>query len=388
MYLAHQLIHNAIRWLGAVFNERMTMVSVFLSVAIINGLIVLAIVQDYCAKHRCYSRIYWRNWPKLNSCVFRWAHARHLDHLMSFAKILFATDFTIREYWVFIRMVPDLYRIKKCVAKLDYIVDSSKAADVFALGKPALSSKLSPFLKKLLDRDDVACLEQCVHQQLISENELCAFGNLLANKLFCQAELTLQYNRADDRQQKAWIREQLARCNLQISGVYLTLIIHFVKKDKQVKAIVNRARQNGLSYKHLQQIYPAVIRAGELMQIAHDVVEFRYDLQEELIIGKINANYFLAKLESANLLVDTMTFNNLPSRAVSLYELPQALQTVFLETSHYYSRQLLKGCWRTRMVYSLLWEYEKQVGFFVKKPHRYQKDNADYQLLDVKEYTT
>ena len=147
---------------------------------------------------------------------------------------------------------------------------------------------------------------------------------------------------------------------------------HLVKKDKRIFDIVDKDTDNKLTYDDLEKIYPSGIKEGELMQIAHDMIEFRLDLRQEPIIGKITPNYFLAQLEKNGILAAAMEkLNSLPDRPVSFHELLTSIQKVYLEVGKHYRAQSLTISYIAWAINSLTWQYERMVGFFTEKPWHY-----------------
>ena len=270
--------------------------------------------------------------------------------------------------------MPHLYHLKLVFDKLDDIVDHAQASDLLSLGDTSLGPELNSFLQNLLDEQDLDALHQFVIKKLITQKELYAFLNLFSHLLVKQAALTLQYSETTQNDLKYLYRRQLAKKNLEVSGGYVALMMHLIKKDKRILEIVHHKEQNALTYDHLIQIYPLGTKSGELQQILHDVIEFRHDLYEEEALNQITPNYFLAELEDDFYSLDIQKVKEFPKRAVSFYELPKNIQQKFKEIAKEYRKQSFTIHVRAGIVYSLLWEYEKKVGFFKFKPHPDKKE--------------
>ena len=353
---------------------------------VLGGTFTVGLTQDYLAKNKNDSSLYWRNSPELADMAFQLAHHRYLDRPMSLSRVLSASDFSAQELMRTLHHISSLRRLKRVFDRLDDTIDGSRAADVLMFGDATLGPKLSVFLQKLLNKDDLSELRKFVEEGLITENELFAFGNLFAKKLHIQAELTLLYEREADFERKAQIREQISQQNLDISGAYLALIIHFIKQDKRVLAIVDRDEDNELTYDMLKHIYPVPTKAGELMQIVHDTAEFRYDLRQESVIHKISANYFLAQLEkNGALLASGEEIGKFPDRPVSFHELPGDTQKVFLDIEGNFKRESASLGRITECVYNFSWRYEKAVGFFAEKPRSHNTQDPSVNKEDSRQ---
>lgn len=241
------------------------------------------------------------------------------------------------------------------------------------MGEATLGVNLNPFLTNLLDKEDLNTLNEVAMSKLITEKELYAFGNLLSQKLYLQAMLTLRYQNSRDTNEKIITRKEIAQSNLDVAGIYLALIIHMIKQDKQILTLLQNSE---LTYEALKMVYPSATRAGELMQIAHDVPEFRYDLSQERVINKISPNYFLSALEGC---IDPNEINALPNRVLGFNELPDTIQGSFLKLADTYSQDASRINFSTSILYPSLWKYEKTIGFFADKPER----NKNNQWRDI-----
>ncbi len=348
----------------------MTLLNLLILVCFASGMAVISsLIQHYLAKNQSTSRLYLRNCPILPNLAFQLCHYYYLDHTLHLFNIFPASGFYIREYFTTIPHVPEFFSLKGLFDKLDDIIDGAVADKVLSFGKVILGPTPSPFLQKLLDKDDLHDLDQFVAKGLIKKEDMYAFGNLLANKLYIQSELTLEYQAESSAEKKALIREKISKEHLEVSGIYLVFIIHLVKKDKRIFDIVGKDMDNELTYDDLKKIYPSGVKEGELMQIAHDMIEFRLDLRQEPIIGKITPNYFLAQLEKNGILAAAMEkLNSLPDRPVSFHELPTSIQKIYLEVGKHYRTQSLTIGYIAWAVNSLTWQYERMVGFFTEKP--------------------
>jgi len=321
-------------------------------------------VQDRLAKKNPQSSLYWRNQTGLSNLIFQFAHARDVDRVMNLFKVLAPAEFTMYEFLLFLYHSDSIFKLKKLFNKLDDLIDNSQAADVVALGEATLGGNLNLFLKNLLDENDLKTLREVAMSKLITEKELNAFGNLLSQKLYLQAVLTLRYQNSNNVNEKINVRKEIAQLNLDVAGIYLALIVHMIKQDKKIPDMVINTP---LTYENLKKVYPSVTRAGELMQIAHDIPEFRYDLSQEMVINKISSNYFLSVLEG---LLDHNKIKALPNRVVGFNELPDTIQDEFLKLADTYRVEVSKINPTTSILYQSFWKYEKAIGFFAHKPAR------------------
>lgn len=325
-----------------------------------------ALLQYYLSRHRSFSRWYWRNFTSYSRLVLRVVHYVYFYELYLAISIAFSMRLNLRIILKLLRHAPYSRNLKRIVDKLDHIVDNAPASDLLALGNATLGPALSPFLLTLLDEHDVQAFAQFVETGCMSKEELCAFGNLLAYKLHRQAQLTIDYTQTTDKPKKAHIRMALAQENIEITGVCFALCAQFSQKDPRIIERVQRQEDNQLTYTHLQATFPKTTRAGELSQVIHDTIEFRYDLHHEPAIQKISANYFLALLESHGAIESAIA--TLPSRTVNQYELPpfaqQALGTL---------ESILKSGAKTMglipgLLLRVSWGYLKRIGFYLEKP--------------------
>lgn len=337
---------------------------------LIAALLAMTGSQLFLAKYVPKSIFYWRNIPCLSLWVYTIGHSRFVKYPITLAILFSVMHLYPRDYWFIFRKALFLCRLKKLFGKLDDIVDSASPEVIIALGDASLGVNLSPFLKKLLDQDDLSVLNKFIEQNLITKKDLYAFCNLFANKLALQARFTLQYN----SNQNARLRENIAKNNIEISGAYLALLTHFIKKDPRVTDSIERNR--GLTYSALEHIYPKATQGGELIQTAHDIIDFRYDLIQQPKIGKICPNVFLAMLAQKP---DSDTvfplILNLPSRPVGIFELPNDVRTQLYVLVRDFKIKSLKINIISGVLYTLLWEYIKRVGFASDKL-KYQKKSA------------
>lgn len=333
-------------------------------------LFAIMISQLLLAKYFSKSICYWRNIPYLSLWVYTMAHSRLIKYPLSLAIVFSIMRFYPRDYWLIFRKAVYFYRLKKLFSKLDDIIDTAPPEMIIALGDASLGISLNPFLKKLLDQDDLLVLNQFIEQQLITKKELHAFCNLFANRLALQARLTLQYN----SKQNMKLREKIAAVNIEISGAYMALLVHFIKKDPRVIDFIEQNK--GLTYSALKPIYPKATQGGELIQIAHDIIDFRYDLIQQPKIGKICANVFLAKL-AQNYDSETIfpLILSLPPRPVSIYELSDTIRLQLNIMEHGFKIKSFKINIIFGLLYTLFWEYIKRAGFTGDKL-KYQKINC------------
>lgn len=339
-------------------------------------LFLMVAVQLFLAKYFSRSLCYWRNIPCLSLWAYKIAHSRLIKYPFCFIIIFSLMRLSPREYWFILKKALYFYQLKKLFSKLDDIVDNASPECIIGLGEASLGVNLNPFLIKLLAQEDLAILNKFIHKNLITERDLFAFCNLLANKIVLQARLTLHYN----SNQNSQLREKIAKNNIEISGAYVALLLHFIKKDK---AIINSIEQNrGLTYRALKNIYPKATQGGELIQIAHDIVDFRYDLIQQPKIGKICANSFIAKFcHSTNFKALHRTILNLPARPVGIFELPAAIRFQLSNLIQDYKLKAFKINLISALLFSLHWEYIKRMGFNSDKLN-YQKRSSSILLTN------
>lgn len=338
----------------------------------IAALIAILIYQLLLAKYFSTSIFYWRNFPCLPQCIYAIGHNRLIKYPISLAILFSAMHLYPRDYWLICRKAVFLSQLKGVFGKLDDIVDNASAEMILAWGDASLGLELNPFLKKLLDQDDLVILNKFIEQNLISKKELYAFGNLFANNLASQAKLTFEYK----LKQNAELQEAIAQNNIEISGAYLALMTHLIKKDSRVLASIEK--NNGLSYSVLQRIYPKVTQGGELIQIIHDLIDFRYDLMQQPKIGKVSANVFLARLAQNTDSEKVFTLIlNLPPRPVGVFELPSAVKSQLYLLANDFKSQSFKINTLYGLLYMIFWEYIKRIGFAHDKLKYQKKFNPD-----------
>ncbi|KTD56137.1 hypothetical protein Lsai_2267 [Legionella sainthelensi] len=334
---------------------------------IIVALFVIIVSQLFLAKYVTQSIYYWRNIPYLSLWVYTMAHSRLIKYPLSLAIVLSVMRLYPRDYWLIVRKSVHFYRLKKLFSKLDDIIDTASPDSIIALGDASLGIRLNSFLKKLLDQDDLLVLNQFIDQKLITKKELHAFCNLFANKLALQARLTVLYNSKKNMR----LREKIAAVNIEISGAYLALLVHFIKKDPRILDFIEQ--NGGLTYSALKPIYPKATQGGELIQIAHDIIDFRYDLIQQPKIGKICANVFLAKL-AQNYESETLfpLILSLPARPVNIYELSDTIRFQLSLMERDFKIRSFKINIIFGLLYTVFWEYIKRAGFTGDKL-KYQK---------------
>tara|TARA_R110000868_G_scaffold299497_4_gene559805 strand:+ start:1227 stop:2315 length:1089 start_codon:yes stop_codon:yes gene_type:complete len=355
--------------------------------SIITGLSVIGVlaIQRNLSYNNTKSLLYWRNIPVLSGFIFELAHYKYIDYLLSLSIVVAAADFEISQFIDFVQAVPSLRRVKNLFNKLDDIVDNNSVDQIYAYGEATLGTELSPFLLGLLDHEDKRVVDQLIADNMITRDEMISFCNVLANKLFMQTMLTNDYNLAESDTLKAEIRQQIAKENLEISGCYLALVIHFIKKDPRIKRLILSPGHQGLNYEEISLIYPTVTKAGELMQIAHDTPEFRYDLRNQPRIGKISANYFLAQLESNGCKTDFIkALPALPSRPVTVVELPERTRMVLNKVEHQFINEANKLGTSIGITCRLAWFHNKHVGFYEEKPSYYEKQKLHPPMMACK----
>jgi len=326
-------------------------------------------VQTYLAKNNSRSPWYWRNSLNLSNTIFNLSRYDFLDNMALTCEYLFAANFNVNQLIRALYHLPYARRLKLSVVKLDDIVDESPTSWILSLGKASLGPQISIFLQTLLDDEDTNRFHRFVSDGLISQIEMHSFINLLAYKVHRQAQLTLLYAQEQAIEKKALFREQIARENIEITGTCFALLTHFIKKDKRILDVVSQKTQNELTYDIVKAIYPNPTQIGELSQIEDDTLEFRYDLQQELLIGKICPNYFLAHLEKRGILSEVREeMNHLPERTVVLYELPPNVQKEFLVVRQMSLKKASKIGFISGYILWVCWEYDRRVGFYILKP--------------------
>lgn len=326
--------------------------------------------QHYLAKHKNSSRWYWRNSPKLADLAFQLARNLFAEYYVLAAKLFFSSNHKIKLLSTVMRA--PLIRLKILFESLDDKVDRMTPQQILTLGNATLGPIMSPFLKGLLDKDDLHFFNQLITKTLLSEADVFSFCNLIANKLWLEATLTLWYEQENDHATKADLRQQIAQENIEITGVYFAFVAHIVKKDTR---ILNN--NTPLTYNLLKTLYPEACLVGELDQIKHDSVEYRHDLQQETVIGKISPNYFLAQLEKKGILLDNIqALQDLPDRPVTLFEMPENVQVLFLETKKKFSKQAFKMGVTIGMTFNIAWEYQYRIGFYTRKPRSWRDSSV------------
>ena len=331
--------------------------------------LTIGLVQTYLAKHNSRSFWYWRNSLNLSNTIFNLSRYDFLDNAALTCEYLSAANFNVYQLTKALYHLPTARRLKLSVVKLDDIVDDSPAKWILSLGSPSLGPHVSPFLQTLLDDEDTNNINRFVSEGLISQVEMHSFMNLLAYKVHRQAQLTLLYEQEKSLEKKGLFREQMARENIEITGTCFALLTHFIKKDKRVLDAISQETQHELTYNILKAIYPNPTNIGELSQIEHDTLEFRYDLRQERLIGKICPNYFLAHLEKMGILSEVREeINNLPERTIVLYELPPNVQKEFLKVRKMTLKKAVKIGFLSRYILWVCWEYNRRVGFYIVKP--------------------
>lgn len=333
-------------------------------------LFTIGLAQTYLAKNNSQSAWYWRNSPNLSNTIFNLSRYNFLDNAAIICEYLFAAKFNVSQLVRALYHLPTAWRLKLSVIKLDGIVDEVPADWILSLGNATLGPQVSPFLQSLLDDGDINNFNRFVVDGLISQNEMHSFINLLAYKVHRQAQLITLYEQEQIIEKKGLLREQVACENIEITGTCFAMMTHFIKKDKRVLDVVSQETQNELTYDIIKTIYPNSTKIGELSQIEHDTLEFRYDLQREPLIGKICPNYFLAHLEKRGILSEVREeINNLPERTVVLYELPPNIQKEFLDIKKMSLKKAIKIGLLSGYVLWLCWEYNYRVGFYILKPN-------------------
>lgn len=332
---------------------------------------VLCRTQHYLARNRSNSLLYWRNASLLTDIVFQLARNAYIEHITLAAKIFFSSDQKIR--LLFMTLHSRLLRLKKLFEKVDDLVDSMTPEEILSLGDAILGPQMSPFLGRMLDEEDLCFINQLISEKLLTKEEIFSFCNLIAHKLHLQAHLTACYERENSSVIKATLRQQIAQENIEITGIYFIFVAHFIKKNKQILDLVSRNENNELTYEILKKIYPESSYVGELDQIKHDTIEHRYDLQQELLVGKISPNYFLAQLEKKGHLEHAkLELKQLSNRPVTYYELPSIIQQNYLDVKKYFIKQALKIGKIAGITFILIWEYQSRIGFYTTKPRSWR----------------
>jgi hypothetical protein len=330
----------------------------------------IGLSQHYLAKHKTNSRWYWRNSPKLSDFGFQLARNLFAEYTVLSAKLFFSSDRKIKLISMVIRA--PLIRLKTLFESLDDKVDSIPHQKILTLGNATLGPTMSPFLKCLLVEDDFHFFNQLIIKTLLSEAEIFSLCNLIANKLWLEATLTLRYEQESNPAIKADLRQQIAQENIEITGIYFAFVTHIVKKDKRILK-----KDTALTYNLLKTVYPKACLVGELDQIKHDSVECRHDLRQESVIGKISPNYFLAQLEKEGILGDAMhALHILPDRPVTLFEMPESVQKLFLKIKKEFSKQASKMGVTIGMTFNLAWEYQYRIGFYTRKPRSWRNSSV------------
>ena len=309
--------------------------------------------------------MYWRNFSKISNLFFQISRCNYVERFILAIDIFFAADFTLKQLMKALYNIPSSIRLKRIVDGLDDVVDGLQVPSILSLGEATLGHIPSPFLSSLLQPEDTQGFARLIREGLITEKELYSFCNLLAYKLYRQAILTLNYNQEHDEAQKKQLRLQITQENIEITGTCFALVAHFSIQKQKLLTIVS---EEALTYELVKSIYPQVTRAGELRQIIHDTMEFRYDLSQECVIGKLSPNYLLAQLESKGLLLaESHQINQLPYRSVNLYELPEKIRQVVLEIELMSIKKAINIKRLSGIVLWLSWKYNQYVGFYVEK---------------------
>ena len=329
---------------------------------------VLCRIQHYLARNRSCSLLYWRNSPILANTVFQLARNNYVEHVILTTKIFFSSDQKFK--LIFRTSHRRLLRLKKLFEKLDDVIDSMIPEEILSLGNSFLGPTMSPFLSNILNEEDLRFINQLNADGLLTKEEVFSFCNLIAHKLYVQANLTVHYEQEHNPTVKVVLRQRIAQENIEITGVYFIFVAHFIKKDKRVLDLISH---NELSYDLLKNIYPKSRQIGELDQIKHDTIEHRYDLQQERFIGKISPNYFLAQLESnGNIVGAQKALNQLSNRPVTYYELPSMIQRNYLNVRTYFIKEAFKLGKVAGIVLILIWEYQYRIGFYTTKPRSWR----------------
>lgn len=341
----------------------------FILFVLSTGLFLFVGLQVYLAKYSSNSILYWRQIAPIHQLILYFLRHPLLRSVTYCLGVLSYSEFSFREYLLVVYHFFDFYRLRTLFQRLDDIIDETPPNEILNFGQAKLGTELSLFLEHidaLLTNKERALLNRFIAKQLISKQALYAFGNVIAQQLCEQARLTNAYMLEMHQDKKIELRQKIAQTNLAVAGCYCVLAIHFIKKDPRISDIVQQANRP-LTYTDIKTIYPRATKGSELMQIMHDVPEFRTDLVKEKLVRKITPNYFLAALEPSQNAVLQQSIEHLPKRTVNFYELAQDIQVVFLTLQHEFMKQTWSLNPITRWLFTILWEYNYLIGFLAKK---------------------
>lgn len=323
--------------------------------------IFLLFMQRLLAKYNPQSRLYWRRIPIIGSFVFFCTRNPAISCAVYMLKGGVALNPSFKEWWFTVRHYLIFNRIRLIFSQLDDVCDTSLPQTILAMGPAHLGNELCPFLQNVLQKNHIRYFEHLIKPSLLSKRELVAFGNLFAVKLYQQAHLTLEYEKAEVCD-KARIRTQIVQENLDIGGICLAFAVHIIKKSAPLDAMLTK--NPIMTYEQLKLAYPVPTKVGELLQMLHDISNFRVDLEEEKKIHKICPNYFLNQLEQQHVSSEVIRqLNQLPKRGVGLTELPLDIQIIIIKMQNSFIQRYFMNNPMVNTVLNLSWEYICRSGF-------------------------
>ena len=279
------------------------------------------LIQGYLAKYHPKSLLYWRNNLFLAKCLFLLTNNKLTDlfalALGSFS-VLMTKDGRFKHFFIAIFRIPTFIRLEKIFHTLDDVIDNASADDILKMHESIFIPQLEPFL---------------------NNTEASAFCQVLIEKIHHQAKIIKQHVQENDHQNAAHLREEIARVNTELTGFCCALMMHLIKKDPRI--LQNAPTKKCFTYAQLKEIYPIALKTGELLQILHDTHGFISDFNNENMTGKISQNYFLARLDKLGLLaIIKEKLTPQPKRAQGFYELPEKVQSAFLDLQHQYTKEV------------------------------------------------
>jgi len=303
------------------------------------------LIQCYLAKYQPNSCLYWRNHLFLANSLFLLTKNKLLD-LFALAigslSVLMIEGCHFKHLWIAIYRIPTLIRLEKIFHLLDDVIDNASTNDILSMHESMFTPLLEPFLNNA---------------------EATAFFQILVEKIHQQANIFNQHAQEENLKNAALLREKIARINIELTGFFCAIIMHMIKRDPRVAQ--SATTKKFFTYAQLKEIYPVALKTGELLQILHDTHGFISDFNDENSTEKISQNYFLAQLDKQGLLaiVEEKLIPQ-PKRAQGFYELPQKVQTAFLELQHEYVSKVFSIHPFFGLICTLAWEYRFRVGFY------------------------
>lgn len=180
--------------------------------------------------------------------------------------------------------------LMEIIRSVDNRVDTTMPQDIINAGKAELGKNISDFVKsrEIVTEEDWENLEKLKEMTNLSDNEIISFANLAGVLLQEEAKNSIEFSKTKSVES----RRAMSEINMKMNGWTLVFITRVISGKKIDDFILEK----GLSYEHLESLYPKTVKMARVDQALNDMRDLISDLSFEVKFKRPVPNIWYSKL--------------------------------------------------------------------------------------------